>query len=153
MAAFLSSGATLCLHEPITWFSMNFLAMAEYVKNLPHQNVGISDSGILVKRVLFSALYRECPVLVIERNKSIALDSHRRHYGVFLDGRAEKAFDETERGLQALEAFFSTVKRISFDSLGTAAGARVAWDFCCPNQPFDEARYQAMDRIVCNPKT
>jgi hypothetical protein len=156
LAAFLSSGRTLCLHEPIMRFGQNFLPMVEYIESLPHRNVGISDSAIPALRGMFAMVYKTAPVLVVERPKKACLESLKNYYGLGWDSgkvlRAEKAFDETCLGLQALEEHFSTVKRISFESLATVEGARVAWEFCCPGEAFDQHRYQAMDRIVCNPK-
>lgn len=155
LAAFLSSGPTLCLHEPILRFNRQFVPMVEYVESLPHANVGISDSCIPAMRIMFAMPYKHCPVLVVERDKETCLKSLKNHYDLCWAAEnllAEKAFDETERGLQALEEHFRHVKRISFDSLNTVAGARVAWEFCCPGEPFDEHRYQAMNSIVCNPK-
>jgi|GEM_PF-5396726 len=155
LAAYLSSGDTLCLHEPILAVGKSFPAMVDYVASLPHRNVGISDSCIPSMRSLFALVYRDSPVLVVERPKAVCLSSLLKYYGIN-DGpemcRAGKVFDETERGLQSLEEHFRTVKRISFDSLATLEGARTAWEFCCPGEPFDQHRYQAMDRIVCNPK-
>jgi len=155
LAAFLSSGDTLCLHEPILMFNRHFPPMADYIAGLPYRNVGISDSCIPSMSSLFALVYAESPVLVVERDKATCLASLIRYYGLTDRSRllrAEKAFDDTERGLQHLEEHFRTVKRISFDSLATLEGARMAWEFCCPGEPFDQHRYQAMDRIVCNPK-
>lgn len=159
LAAYLSSGPTLCLHEPIMRFNQHFLPLVEYIEDLPHKNVGISDSAIPKLRSMFALVFSEAPVLVIERDKRECLSSLNRHYEITEEAcdagrrlRSEKAFDETERGLQALGDHFSNVKRISFDSLNTVEGARVAWEFCCPGESFDEHRYQAMNRIVCNPK-
>lgn len=130
--------------------------MVEYVESLPHENVGISDSAIPALRGMFGLVYKEAPVMVVERDKATCLKSLKVHYGIGWEDakalRAEKAFDETERGLQSLGDHFSKVKRIPFESLGTVDGAREAWEFCCPGEPFDEHRYQAMNRIVCNPK-
>lgn len=151
LAMFLSSGPTLCLHEPIMMFDQQFTRMVEYVAALPHANIGIADSAIPAQRSLYALVYREAPVLVVERDKAQALASLKTFYRRN-DGLPEKAFDEAETGLHALPDHFRTVKRISFESLGTVEGARDAWEFCCPGQPFDEPRYRAMDRIVCNPK-
>lgn len=133
--------------------------MVEYIEALPHKNVGISDSAIPALRGMFGIPYGECPVLVVERDRKDCVSSFNRHYEIGNEAcdagrrrRTEKAFDETDSGLQALEEHFRHVKRISFDSLDTAAGARVAWEFCCPDQPFDEHRYLSMNRISCNPR-
>lgn len=125
--------------------------MVEFVEQLPHENIGIADSAIPALRAMFSVVYRDCPVLVVERDKAEALASHLAYFG-FRDGRTEKAFDDAERGLQALEEHFTTVKRISFESLNSENGMRAAWDACCAGEPFDEFRARAMGWVLCNPK-
>ena len=70
LAAFLSSGDTLCLHEPILMFNRHFPPMADYIAGLPYRNVGISDSCIPSMSSLFALVYAESPVLVVERDKA-----------------------------------------------------------------------------------
>ena len=153
LSVFLSSGDTLCLHEPISQFNGQFVPMVEYLATIPSPNLGISDSGIAEKAGLYSMTFPSASVMVIERSKEDSFRSHRAYYGsLYSEETTQKAFDVRERGLQSLDQEFQNVKRIPFASLETVEGARVAWEFCCPGKPFDQHRYQAMNRIVCNPK-
>lgn len=151
LSAYLSTGETLCEHEPYYQFSQNFVWMAGHIDALPYPNVGISDPGIAVYWKTYQKLWPHARVLIVDRSKAEALASHRKYFSRW-GGTMEKVFDHIETGLQALPEHFPVVKRLPFDALNTLSGARAAWEFCCPNQPFEPFRYQAMQRIVCNPK-
>ena len=151
MAAFLSSGDTICFHEPEVleggWFERVFVK-GEGVRQ---GNVGISDSTVPARLSTFQLVCPAARVVVICRPFDDSLTSFCRFLKMDR-AQALPIFRKIQTGLEELPRYFPAILSVDFSKLSDPSTLRSIWEFCCHTESFDEARAAIFNSIVCNQK-
>lgn len=133
-ANWLTSGDVLCLHDPeqdhapvdVEWLN----AARPY---------GVASSGLWAIKGIAERIAARMPVLIVEREPE-AVNASMRRAG--LPELPQWAFDRFA-GLPG--------RRVPFGALWSESGARAAWEYLRPGEPFDFLRWRELARVRVEP--
>lgn len=131
MAAFMSYGSTVCLHEPRNWESV-------FDSDGP-KFVGISDSGLgfQLDRILYEYA---CPALIIDRPLADVEASLKA-----LDtGLPKTNFCELLKNKLSEFPASTQVMRVPYAALNDMRVMQKIFFHLTPGEPFDEGRFHSM---------
>lgn len=138
MAAWLSSGDTLCFHDE------RFESDADFAKQR-----GFSGSELLAQYAEITLLFPESKWVFVLRDKAQCLESFKRVAASKLPENYDVAgfFDTREKLLQKKIGTTKNALVVFFSELGKEATGRRVWEFLFPDQPFDLQRWQVFNRM------
>lgn len=134
MAAFLSTGNSICFHEPLKKLS-DISELPEALRSVNHSYVGASDSGAgyFLPWIMKNS---PMPILIIDRDERDVTES-MQSIGYQMGNAIELLSDR----LHAAKCH-PDVMWVTFDSLDNNRIMQKIWWHLMPGSAFDEERYE-----------
>jgi hypothetical protein len=146
MAAFMSTGRSICFHEPKNTFGSweNFRA---YCRALDYDYIGISDTSVAIDPDFKLEDFGYPPVVVISRDIDDTIESFSDFLGLSLS----EATDAIVKIWDGLKPYMNQDPLVvSYDALEHTACLKLIWDKCVYPLPFERPRVDIFQKLHIN---
>lgn len=167
MAAWLSTGEALCLHDVTRvcphgaedWEGEIAGRLREHSHRCPSAGFGLSDAGFTLFAEDLLLRFGEARLVVVRRGRKSSEESclrflrehpYRGASGIVADaGVARAVFDYAERGIRWLSKYWPSehLLRVEFDELDEESRAREIWHFCNGPAVFETDRWRMFNDL------